>query len=361
MPASITINGREIGPGKPTYIIAEMSANHDQDFDKAVRIIQAMKESGADAVKLQTYTADTMTIDCDAPHFHIGAGTLWEGRNLHDLYKEAYTPWDWQPKLQKIANDLGMDLFSTPFDTTAVEFLEEMDVPAYKVASFELNDIPLIRTVASTGKPMIMSTGMASKEEIHEAVQTAHDAGNTQIALLKCTSAYPAKPEEMHLSTIPDMQEQFAVPIGLSDHTLSNDVAKAAVILGSCIIEKHFTLSRNDPGPDSAFSLEPHEWRAMVDAIRTLESSLPTIDTIDRTILGDVQYGTSGEDAKSVQFRRSLFVVEDIQEGETITEKNVRCIRPGQGLAPKHLDEVLGKTALESLKRGTPLTWESIG
>jgi pseudaminic acid synthase len=337
-----------------------MSANHGQDYDKAVRIIEAMKESGADAVKLQTYTADTMTIDCDNPHFLIGAGTLWEGRNLYDLYKEAFTPWEWQPKLKTIANDLGMDLFSTPFDNTAVDFLEKMDVPAYKIASFELNDTPLIRKVASTGKPMIMSTGMASIEEITEAVAAAQGEGNSGIALLKCTSAYPALPKEMHLSTIPDMAERFTLPIGLSDHTLSNSVAETAITLGACIIEKHFTLTRDDKGPDSAFSLEPHEWRAMVDAIRLQEVSKQDPKDRDVEVLGEVQYGTSGEDAKSTQFRRSLFVVKDIKEGEQLTHKNIRCIRPGQGLAPKHITEVIQKTAVQDIERGTPLSWDHI-
>lgn len=337
-----------------------MSANHDQDFDKAVRIIHAMKESGADAVKLQTYTADTMTIDCDNEYFRIGSGTLWEGRNLYDLYKEAYTPWDWQPKLKRIANDLGMDVFSTPFDNTAVDFLEEMDVPAYKVASFELTDIPLIRCIARTKKPIILSTGMGSIEEVTEAVEAAHAEGCKDIALLKCTSAYPASPEEMHLNTIPDMQQRFGLPVGLSDHTLSSAVAEAAVVLGACIVEKHFTLSRDDPGPDSAFSLEPREFKAMASAIRALETSGMPTEELHQSILGTVQYGTSGEDKKSVQFRRSLFAVEDIQAGEIFTSQNVRCIRPGQGLAPKHLDTVMQKTATQDIERGTPLSWEHI-
>ncbi|MAE81217.1 MAG: pseudaminic acid synthase [Flammeovirgaceae bacterium] len=356
MKPSITINGRRIGTDEPVYIIAEMSANHDQDFDKAVQILKAMKESGADAVKLQTYTADTMTIDCDNTYFQIGEGTIWEGRNLYDLYKEAYTPWEWQPKLKKIANDLGMDLFSTPFDDTAVDFLEEMDVPAYKIASFELNDLPLIRKVAATGKPMIMSTGMATKEEITEAIDTAISEKNNQIVLLKCTSAYPAPPESMHLNTIPDMQKKFAVPVGLSDHTLETEVPVVAVALGACVIEKHFTLSRNDPGPDSAFSLEPQEFREMVDAVRAAERNPPT--DLNATILGNVLYGGSSADESSKTFRRSLFAVENIAQGQPLTPKNVRCIRPGYGIAPKHRDEVIGKTATKDIPRGTPLSWD---
>jgi len=360
MNTTISIGDRAIGKGQPVYIIAEMSANHDQDFDKAVRIIKTMKECGADAVKIQTYTADTMTIDCDNEYFQIGNGTLWEGRNLYSLYKEAYTPWEWQPELKNIANNLGMDLFSTPFDNTAVDFLEEMDVPAYKVASFELTDTPLIRCIARTKKPIIMSTGMGSIEEVAEAVETAHTEGCTDIALLKCTSAYPASPEEMHLNTIPDMQERFGLPIGLSDHTLNSEVAETAVVLGACIVEKHFTLSRDDPGPDSAFSLEPQEFKAMISTIRALETSGMTNKELNQSILGTVQYGTSGEDKKSLQFRRSLFAVEDIQAGETFTPKNVRCIRPGHGLAPKYINEVMQKTATQAIERGNPLSWEHI-
>ena len=253
MQPSVVINGRSIGSGKPVYVIAEMSANHGHDIAHAEKVIRAMKDAGADAVKLQTYTADTMTIDCKSDLFTVDAGTLWAGRTLYDLYKEASMPWEWQPKLKLFAENLGMDLFSTPFDETAVDFLETMDVPAYKVASFELTDLPLIAKIAKTGKPMIISTGMGSVEEIEEAVQTAHTTGNKHIALLKCTSAYPAKPSEMHLATIADMQKRFGLPVGLSDHTMDIAVPCAAVSLGACIVEKHFTLSRSEGGPDSAF------------------------------------------------------------------------------------------------------------
>jgi len=349
MNSYLEINGRRIGQKEPVYIVAEISANHNHDFNQAVGLVKAAKEAGADAVKLQTYTPDTLTINSDKEYFRVGGGTLWDGRNLHDLYGEAYTPWEWQPKLKKIANDLGLDLFSTPFDHTAVDFLEEMDVQAYKIASFELVDIPLIQRIARTGKPIIMSTGMATLEEIEQAVKAIHEAGGTQLALLKCTSAYPAAPEEMNLRTIPDLETRFAVPVGLSDHTLGIAVAVAAVALGACIVEKHFTLSRSIPGPDSAFSLEPHEFQAMVDAVRTAEKAL-----------GRVHYGISQEEAKSRVFRRSLFVVEDIKADDVFTEDNVRSIRPGHGLAPKYLPEVLGRRAACDLLRGTPLKWEHV-
>jgi N-acetylneuraminate synthase len=346
----IQIGKRPIGPGNPVYCIAEVSANHNQDFEQAIRIIESAKEAGADAVKLQTYTPDTMTIASDREEFRIGGGTLWDGRNLHDLYNEAYTPWEWQPRLKKVAEDLGMDLFSSAFDATAVEFLESMGVPAHKVASFELVDIPLIQCMARTGKPLIMSTGMATLEEIDEALHAAREAGATQIALLKCTSAYPAPAEEMNLRTIPEMERRFGVPVGLSDHTMGIAAAVAAVALGACIIEKHLTLSRATPGPDSAFSLEPQEFRAMVDAVRTAEQSL-----------GKVHFGLSDKEEASRVFRRSLFVVQDMKSGETFTPGNVRSIRPGYGLHTRHLAEVLGKQALCDIERGTPLSWDLVG
>lgn len=346
----IEINGRRIGAGEPVYLVAEMSANHHQDFGQAVRILRAAKESGADAVKLQTYTADTITIDCHNEYFLVGGGTIWDGRNLYELYKEAYTPWEWQPKLKKITDDLGLDLFSTPFDHTAVEFLEEMDVPAYKIASFEVVDLPLIRRVAKTGKPIIMSTGMATLGELDDAVEAAREAGAVQIALLKCTSAYPAPPEDMNLRTIPNLAAAFQAPVGLSDHTLGIAVPVAAVALGACIIEKHLTLSRDIPGPDSAFSLEPPEFQAMVQAVRTTEKAL-----------GRVHYGASGPEAQSRAFRRSLFAVKDIKAGEVFTPQNVRSIRPGQGLPPKYLNEILGRQAAVDISRGTPIGWRHIG
>ena len=349
MTSELHIGSRRVGPGQPAYIIAELSANHGQDFDQAVRIVRAMAAAGADAVKVQTYTADTLTIACDNEFFRIGGGTLWDGRTLHDLYQEAFMPWDWQPKLQAITTELGLDFFSTPFDASAVDFLEAMNVPCHKVASFELVDLPLLRKIAATRKPVIASTGMATQEEIAEAVQTLRDGGCTQLALLKCTSAYPALPEEMHLRTIADMSARFGVPVGLSDHTLGHTVAVAAVALGACIVEKHFTLSRATPGPDSTFSLEPEEFAAMVAAIRTTEKAL-----------GRVNYEVSANEAKSRQFRRSLFVVADVKAGEPFTTQNIRSIRPGHGLHTRHLAEVLGKKATREVKRGMPLSWELI-
>jgi N-acetylneuraminate synthase len=346
MKPPFTINGRTIGPDAPTYIIAEMSANHNQDFAQAITLIKAAAEAGADAIKLQTYTADTMTLNQRTPLFQIGKGTIWEGRNLHDLYGEAFTPWEWQPKLKRAANDLGLDCFSTPFDFTAVDFLEKMEVPAHKIASFEIVDLPLIRRVARTGKPVIMSTGMASLAEIDEAVRAFRTAGGTQLALLKCTSAYPSPAADMNLRTIPHLSESFSVPTGLSDHTLGISVPVAAVALGACIIEKHFTLSRATPGPDSAFSLEPKEFKAMVDAVRTTEQAL-----------GQVSYDLLDNEKASRVFRRSLFVVTDMAAGEAFSEQNVRSIRPGDGLAPKYLDIVLGRKATAPIARGTPLDW----
>lgn len=346
MKPSIQINNRIVGQGHPAYIIAEMSANHNNDFNHAVRIVESAKQAGADAIKLQTYTPDTITIDCGNDYFRIKE-TIWEGKNLYDLYAEAYMPWHWQPKLMKVADDLGIDLISTPFDFTAVDFLEEMGVPAYKIASFELVDLPLIKRAAQTGKPIIMSTGMATLAEIDEAVRTARKAGATEIALLKCNSAYPAPPEEMNLQTIPHMAKAFGVPAGISDHTLELAVPVAAVALNACIIEKHFTLSRSTPGPDSAFSLEPHEFKAMVAAVRATESAL-----------GKVCYtATEGEIASRV-FRRSLFVVRDIGAGETFTAENVRSIRPGHGIHTRYLDDVIGRKAHHDIKRGTPLSWD---
>lgn len=344
----IKIGGRSVGAGAPVYVIAELSANHNQKFEKAVRIMEAAKEAGADAIKLQTYTADTMTIASRRAEFQI-EGTIWHGRNLHELYGEAYTPWEWQPRLKKIADEMGMDCFSTPFDVSAVDFLEKMDVPAHKVASFELVDIPLIRKIAATGKPMIISTGMATVEEIEEALQAANSGDATQIALLKCTSAYPAPAEDMNLRTIPELARRFGVPAGLSDHTMGVAVPVAAVALGACIIEKHLTLSRSEPGPDSAFSLEPQEFKAMVDAVRVAEKAL-----------GEVRFGCSAKENVSRMHRRSLFVVIDVKRGESFTEKNVRSIRPAHGLHTRHLAEILGRHATQDIERGTPLSWDLI-
>ena len=345
----VVIQGRSIGYKHPVYMVAEMSANHNHSYNDAVQLVHAAKEAGADAVKLQTYTADTLTIKSDRPEFVVGGGTAWDGRTLYDLYQEAHTPWDWQPKLKEIADEIGLVLFSTPFDPTSVDFLEQMNVPAYKVASFELVDLPLIERIAATGKPMIMSTGMATLTEIAEAVNTARQAGATEIALLKCTSAYPAPTEEANLATIPHLAEAFGVPTGLSDHTLGIAVPVAAVALGACMIEKHFTLSRDKPGPDSHFSLEPHEFKEMVQAVRAAHAAI-----------GHVNYGLTAKEEASRVFRRSLFVVKDIVEGEPFTTENVRSIRPGHGLSPHLVRQILGRSAACKLERGTPLRWDHV-
>jgi N-acetylneuraminate synthase len=342
------IGRKQVGKDQPVFIVAELSANHNKDFERAVRLVQAAKEVGADAVKLQTYTPDTITIDCDNACFQI-KGTIWEGRGLHELYGEAYTPWEWHPKLKEIANGLGMELFSSPFDHTAVNFLNEMDMPAYKIASCELIDLPLIRRVAQTGKPVLLSTGMATLGEIDEAVRTFREAGGREMALLKCTSAYPARPEDMNLRTIPHLREAFGLPVGLSDHTLGVAVPVAAVSLGACIVEKHLTLTRTVPGPDSSFSLEPHEFGTMVDAIRTAEKSL-----------GEVRYDLSEGEAESRAFRRSLFVVRAMKAKDVFTRDNVRSIRPGYGLHTRYLEQILGRKAGRDIERGTPLSWDLI-
>ncbi len=347
-PDNFQIGGRRIGPGHPAYIIAELSANHGQDFEQAVAIMKVAKDSGADAIKLQTYTPDTLTIDCTREPFRI-RGTIWEGRTLYDLYSEAYTPWEWHAELQAVARDLGLDFFSTPFDASAVDFLETLQVPAYKVASFECVDLPLLRRIAQTGKPVIMSTGMATLSEIDEAMRTLRQAGATQIALLKCTSAYPALPAEMNLRTIPNLGDTFGVPVGLSDHSIEVAVPVAAVTLGACIIEKHLTLSRSIPGPDSAFSLEPDEFKAMTQAVRLTEAAL-----------GRIHYGYSERESKSRVFRRSLFLVQDVKAGEPFTAENVRSIRPAHGLHTRYLEQVIGRVAVRDVERGTPLSWDLI-
>ena len=342
-----SIAGRKIAPDQPAYIIAELSANHGQDFDEARRIIDAAHAAGADAVKLQTYTPDTMTIASERPEFLIGAGTIWEGRTLHDLYAEAFTPWDWQPPLIAHARSLGLHCFSSPFDASAVAFLEALDVPAWKVASFELVDLPLIALCARTGRPLIMSTGMATLDEISDAVNAARAAGATQIALLKCTSSYPADFREMNLRTIPDLAARFGVPVGLSDHSPGSAVAVAAVALGACILEKHLIISRERGGPDAAFSLEPAEFARLVADVRAAEQAF-----------GSVSYEASAKEQASRVFRRSLFAVADIAAGEIFTIENVRSIRPAHGLPPKHLPEILGRRARVAITRGTPLSWE---
>jgi len=349
MNSFLQIGARRVGPGESVYVVAELSANHNQDFEEAVRLVHAASACDADAVKLQTYTPDTLTIRCDNEHFRVGKGTIWEGKNLYQLYSEAYTPWEWQPKLKQLAGEMGLALFSTPFDATAVDFLEQMDVWAYKIASFELVDLPLLRKVAGTGKPVLLSTGMATLAEIEEAVATLDAAGTRELALLKCTSAYPAPAEEMNLRSLSALAERFGVPVGLSDHTLGIAVPVAATALGACIVEKHLTLSRSAPGPDSAFSLEPEEFRRMVHAIREAEKAL-----------GEVRFGASEPEAASRVFRRSLFVVEDMQAGEEFTTRNVRSIRPGYGLHPRHLEEILRCRASGAIPRGTPLSWSRV-
>jgi pseudaminic acid synthase len=338
-----------IGPGRPVYVIAEISANHNQDYEQAVGIIHAAKKAGADAVKLQTYTPDTITMRSDRPEFRISGGTIWDGRLLYELYADAYTPWEWQPRLKRVADDLELDLFSSPFDSTAVDFLENMNVGAYKVASFELVDIPLIRKIAATSKPIIMSVGMASLEEIEEAIGAAKEAGCQQIALLKCTSAYPASPDTMNLRTIPYLAERFKLPIGLSDHSVTMAVPVTAVALGACIVEKHLTLSRAVAGPDSAFSLEPAEFEAMVQAIRVAERAL-----------GNVRFDIGKEEKNSRAHRRSLFVVQDMKKGEAFTTSNVRSIRPSNGLHTRYFSEILTKCASEDIDSGTPLSWDLV-
>lgn len=346
---TIRIAGREIGPGRPVYIVAELSANHHQDFEQAARLVRLAKECGADAVKLQTYTPDTITIASGRPEFRVGGGTQWDGRTLHDLYAEALTPWEWQPKLKALAEELGLHLFSSAFDASAVEFLERMSVPAHKVASFELVDLPLIEAMARTQKPLLLSTGMASLPEIEEAVATARAAGASEIALLKCTSAYPAPAESMHLRVIPDLAQRFACPVGLSDHTTGIAVPIAAVAMGACIIEKHFTISRSLAGPDSAFSLEPGEFRELVAAVRFAERAL-----------GEVRYGGDERETAMRRLRRSLYVVRDVRCGEKFTPENVRSIRPAAGLAPRYLREVLGACAASDIAAGTPLSWDLV-
>jgi pseudaminic acid synthase len=343
------IGSRSIGPGHKCYVIAELSANHGNDFGVVESTVRAMKDAGADAVKVQTYTADTITLDCDLPPFVVGGGTLWDGKTLHELYEDAAMPWEWQPKIKELAEDLAMDFFSSPFDASAVDFLEQLSVPVHKVASFELVDVPLLQKIAATGKPVIMSTGMGTKDEIDEALTTLKQAGSGPIALLKCTSAYPADPGEMNLRSIPDMQERFSVPVGLSDHTMGHTVPVAAVALGACIVEKHFIIDRHQGGPDSSFSMEPDEFKSMVEAIRVTEQAL-----------GVAKYGVSEKEAKSRAFRRSLFVSADLKSGQEFTTENVRSVRPANGLHTRHLHEILGRRASTDLSKGTALSWDHI-
>ncbi len=342
----IEINGRKIGEGYPVFIIAELSANHLQSYDNAVKLVHEAKKAGADAVKLQTYTPDTITIDCDNEYFQIKQGTIWDGTTLYKLYEKAYTPWEWQPKLKKIAEEEGLILFSSPFDNTAVDFLEEINVPAYKIASFEITDIPFIEYIASKGKPIIISTGIATLSDIEEALDACERMGNNEVALLKCTSAYPSPLEDINLKVIPNMKDTFRRVVGLSDHTLGHTVPLGAVALGAKIVEKHFTLSRADGGPDSKFSMEPDEFKEMVNRIRDLEKAL-----------GEVTYKLTEKQKKSKEHSRSLFVVKDMKKGDIFTEENVKSIRPGFGLETKHIGEILGKRARCDIKKGTPMSW----
>jgi len=339
----LQIDNFKINQGK-TFIIAEVSANHNQNYEIAKEMIKAAKDAGADAVKLQTYTADTMTLDVDNEYFTIKQDTIWDGRNLYDLYKEAYTPWEWQPKLKNYADEIGIILFSTPFDKTSVDFLENMNVSAYKIASFEITDLPLIKYVAQKQKPIIISTGIASLEDIQEAIKVCKMQGNEDIILLKCTSAYPAQLEDANLLTINDLKEKFKLDIGFSDHTLGITAPITAVALGACVIEKHFILDKSMGGLDSEFSLDINEFKEMVKAVRDTEK-----------LLGKISYEMTEKKLKSREFSRSLFIAKDIKKGEIFTEKNVRIVRPAFGLAPKYIDKVLGKTADKDYIKGTPL------
>lgn len=349
MKKKIKIGNRYVGEGERTVLVAEVSANHLQDYGRAEAIIRAAKEAGADAVKLQTYTPDTITLDCDNDYFQITQGTIWDGTTLHKLYEEAYTPWEWQPKLMELANGLGMECFSSPFDATAVDFMREMDMPAYKVASFEINDIPLIRRIARIGKPIIFATGIAYLEDIERALAVCKEEGNEQVILLKCTSTYPSPYEDMNLKVIPHMAETFDCLAGLSDHSMGTAVAVASVALGAKMVEKHLTLSRPDGGPDAAFSMEPEEFRKMAEEIRIVEKAL-----------GRVTYELTEKQKKSREDGRSLFVVEDIGKGEIFTEENVRSIRPAFGMHTMYYDEVIGKKARVDIAKGTPLDWKYI-
>jgi N-acetylneuraminate synthase len=345
---SITIGGRKIGRDYEPYVICELSGNHNGRLERALELLEAAAATGADAVKIQSYTADTITIDHDGPGFRIEGG-LWDGRTLYDLYGEAQTPFEWHEPLFRRARELGVTLFSTPFDESAVDLLEGLDAPAYKIASFEAIDLPLVAYVAARRKPMIISTGMANLDEIGEAVRTARDNGCEQIVLLHCVSSYPAPDEQSNVRTVPDLAERFEAVSGLSDHTFGSAVAVASIALGGCVVEKHFTLRRSDGGPDSAFSLEPDEFKTLVEDCKRAWRAL-----------GKPTYDLQGCERGSLVFRRSIYVVRDIAAGEELTNANVRSIRPGRGLAPKYLPDVLGRRAARDLKRGDPLDWPSV-
>lgn len=349
MTKRIKIGNRYVGEGERTYIVAEMSANHLQDYDRAKEIIRAAADAGADAVKLQTYTPETITLDCDNKYFQITQGTIWDGTTLHKLYETAYTPWEWHPALRDYAMELGMECFSSPFDASAVDFLSGMDMPAYKIASFEINDIPLLRKIAKIGKPVIIATGVAYLEDIERAVRVCKEEGNEQVILLKCTSTYPSPYEDMNLKVIPNMAEVFDCITGLSDHSLGSAAAVASVALGAKMVEKHLTLARADGGPDAAFSMEPAEFKRMVEEIRIVEKAV-----------GRVTYKLTDKQKRSKEDSRSLFVVKDMKAGEEFTRENLRSIRPAFGMHPMHYEEVMGKRARTDLVKGTPMDWKYI-
>lgn len=345
------IGNRQIGRDAPPFVIAEMSGNHNQSLERALKIVDAAAAAGAHALKLQTYTADTMTLAINEGEFFINdEGSLWKGQSLHDLYKLAYTPWEWHAPIMRRARELGMLCFSSPFDETAVDFLASLDVPAYKIASFENVHLPLIRKAAATGKPLIISTGMATLAEIEDAVKAARDAGCRDLVLLKCTSTYPATPKSSNVLTIPDLRERFDCEIGLSDHTMGLGAAVAAVAHGATVIEKHFTLRRADGGVDSSFSLEPEEMRALVTETERAWQSL-----------GEISYGPGDAEKKSLIFRRSIYIAADLKAGDVLNDQNLRCVRPGLGLPPKFYDELLGRRVNQDVKKGTPMAWKLVG
>ncbi|MBM7572157.1 pseudaminic acid synthase [Aquibacillus albus] len=346
----INLANRKVGEGHSPFIIAEMSGNHNHSLERALEIVEEAAKSGAHALKLQTYTADTMTLNIENPDFVINdEASLWKGNSLYKLYQQAYTPWDWHKPIFDRARELGIIPFSTPFDETAVDFLEKLDVPFYKIASFENTDIPLIKKVASTGKPMIISTGMSTVAELDETVKAAMESGCKDLILLKCTSTYPATPDNTNIMTIPHMRELFNVQVGLSDHTLGTGVAVASVAMGATVIEKHFTLSRKDGGVDSAFSMEPSEMTSLVAETKRAWQAL-----------GKVSYGPTDKEKSSLKFRRSIYVSKDIKSGDIFTKENLRIVRPGYGLSPKYYEQILGKQAKNDMKAGTPLTWDNI-
>lgn len=349
MRKEIRIGKHVISPNSPVFVVAELSANHNQDYKRAVEILHAAKEAGADAVKLQTYRADTITIDCDDPCFQINEGTIWDGITLYKLYQQAYTPWEWQPKLKKEADKLGLECFSSPFDLTAVDFLQSLNMPAYKIASYEINDIPLIRKIAKLHRPMIFATGIAYPEDIERALSVCMDEGNEDIILLKCVSSYPTPYEDVNLNVIPTLAKTYDCLVGISDHTMGSIVSAGSIALGVKMVEKHMTLRRADGGPDSAFSMEPEEFAQMVKDIRIMEKALGSSE-YRLTPTQELEHGGS----------RSLFAVKDITQGETLTPENVRSIRPGTGLHTMYYEQVLGRKAKTFLKKGTPLQWELI-